>query len=179
MSLSSELDTVVSGSRDGSAIVYTLRSGQYIRSLPQPLGHAVELVALSIGGLVLLYSSADTSLHAFTINHRLAQPPLASVVASERINALIFNASGTLALCAVERGCVILRRPHDLSCLHQLSAGSENGVAGPLRSLALSADEQFVLAGSQRGSLLVWGLTTRVIARNFLETLDRTLGFAF
>lgn len=60
--------------------------------------------------------------------------------------------------------------------LHTLHAGSE---PSPIRSLALSADEQFLLAGTQRGTLLIWGLSTKVIARNFLESLDRTLGLSF
>eukprot|EP00966_Prymnesium_polylepis_P274160 6333561-Prymnesium_polylepis.2 len=130
-------------------------------------------------GAVLLYSLADTSLHAFTINQRHAQPPLASVLADERLNALAFNASATLLLTAGDKGIVILRRPNDLSIIHQLSAFSEGGPAAPIRSLVLTADEQFVLAGTQRGNLLIWGLTTKVIARNFLETLDRTLGLSF
>ena len=179
VSVSSELDTAFSGSRDGSAIVYTLRSGQYVRSILQPAGYGVDLVALSGHGTVLLYSNADTSLHAFTINHRHAQQPLASIHAEERLNALTFNASGTMLLTAGAKGIVMLRRPDDLSLIHLLSASSTGGPAAPLCSLTLTADEQFVLAGTQRGNLLIWGLTTKVIARNFLETLDRTLGLSF
>ena len=171
-------DTIVSGSRDGSAIVYTLRAGQYIRSLLQPSGHGVELVALSGSGQVLLYSPTDHSLHSFTINHRHAQPPLAMVCTEERLSALTFNASGKLVLTAGEQGCVVLRQPHDLSLVHRLVVGS-GASPSPLRSLALTPDEQFVLAGTHKGTLLIWGLATKVIARNILETLDRTLGLAF
>ena len=62
--------------------------------------------------------------------------------------------------------------------MQNLSSGGVEPSA-PLRSLALAADEQFVIAGTQRGSLLVWGLTSRAIARNIMEQLDRTLGLSF
>ena len=48
-----------------------------------------------------------------------------------------------------------------------------------LRSLALTADEQFVLAGTEHGTLLVWGSPTQAIAINIMAQLDRTLGLSF
>ena len=60
---------------------------------------------------------------------------------------------------AGESGAVTLRDPHDLSVLHELRATSDEipGGPGPLRCLAFSPAEDYVLAGTQGGSLLVWG----------------------
>lgn len=73
---------------------------------------------------------------------------------------------------------VVLRRAVDLRVLHRL-AGGGGGSAVPLHCLALTADEQFVLAGSQSGHLLIWGVPAQAIARNLLDSLDRTLGLSF
>lgn len=50
--------------------LHVRRSGQYIRSIQQPSGHAVSLLALGPHGDVLLYAAKDNSLHSFTCNHR-------------------------------------------------------------------------------------------------------------
>jgi WD40 repeat protein len=159
---SSDVDTVLSGSRDGSAILYTLRSGQYARTVQQPEAESVDLVALSSDGWVVLYSRAGDSLHSCTINPRHAHSPRASASAGERLSAVCFSSTGDLLLSAGERGAVVLRRPHDLAVVHELRAQSDErpGGPGPLRSLTLSAMEDFVLAGTQRGTLLVWSTRT-------------------
>ena len=63
-----------------------------------------------------------------------------------------------MLLTAGDGGVVRLRRPHDLALLQELRALSDEspGGPGPLRCLALSASEELVLAGTQRGTLLVW-----------------------
>ena len=177
--VSSDLNTVLSGSRDGSAIIYTLRSGQYMRSVQQPDGHSVDLVALSASGGLVLYSLADNSLHSYTINHMHGQPPLASARAGERLSALCFSAAGDILFSAGDGGAVILRRAHDLNVLHELRALTDEspGGPGPLRCLKLSGAEDFVLAGTQRGTLLVWSSrhVSGTVDQNPLSTLDQQL----
>jgi len=180
-----------------------------VRSIAQPAGHAVDLLALSSGGLLVLFSRHDLSLHAVSpsphpnphpnpnpvpdtnpnpipnpkpnqcsFNQRPLQPPLASAAAAERLAALAFSASGDVLLSAGERGEVVLRRAVDLRVLHRLTAGG-GAPPAPLHCLALTADEQFVLAGSRTGQLLIWGVPAQAIARNLLDSLDRTLGLSF
>ena len=166
---SSEMSLIVSGSRDGSAIVYTLRSGQYVRTVAHPAGLGLDLVAMSSGAALALYCAADASLHACTVNQRHGAPPAASAAVGERLSALCYSSSGEVLLSAGERGRVTLRRPSDLSVLYELHAGSEQspGGAGPLRCLSVSADEDYVLAGTQGGCMLVWALrSTRQIEQS-------------
>lgn len=46
-----ELDTVVSASKDGTLIVYTLRTGEYIRSLCPDIAKRCPITVRSTGGL--------------------------------------------------------------------------------------------------------------------------------
>ena len=173
---SAEVNTVLSGSRDGSAIVYSLRSGQYIRTVPHPTGAPVDLVALGSNGRLALCSLSDRQLHGCTINHRPGQPPLASCDLHEKLAALCFSSTGDVLLTAGDSGVVRLRRPHDLIVLHELVAASDEspGGPGPLRCLTLSATEDFVLAGTQRGTLLVWSSPMKM-ASDVLSQLNSTL----
>jgi len=178
--VSAALDTVVSGSADGTAIVHALRTGQYVRTVEQPSLHGVDLLALSSTGTLVLFSRTDTSLHTCTFNQRHRQPPLASAAAAERLAAVVFSQSGEVVLTAGEAGAVVLRRAIDLRVLHRLTAGGVgSGPPAPLHCLSLTADEQFVLAGSQSGHLLIWGVPAQAIARSLLDNLDRTLGLSF
>ena len=107
---------------------------------------------------MVLYSLADQMLHATTINHRHGKRMLATAAAAERLSVLCFSASGETLLTAGDMGTVCLRSAFDLSVVHELSAATQAGPggAGPLRCLALSRAEDFLLAGTQQGKLLVW-----------------------
>ena len=94
---------VLSGSRDGSAIVYSLRSGHYVRTLPHPTRAAIDLLALSHVGDVVLYSLSDRILHSTGINQRHHEPLRASTDAGERLNALAFNRTGEVHHAASTR----------------------------------------------------------------------------
>jgi WD40 repeat protein len=172
-----EGNTVLSSSRDGTSIVFSLRSGAYVRTLRHAAGTPVDLVGLSPCGHVAQYSLSDGVLHALTINHRHAQPPLASVRLGERLHALLYTRGAEALLHCGEGGTVTLRRPHDLSPLATLHARTDDspGGPGPLRCLALSANEECLYAGSHRGTLLVWSLPCRM-ERNVVDALDYLAG---
>ena len=72
---------------------------------------------------------------------------------------MCFSSDGNVLITAGDGGTVRLRRPHDLAMLQELRAISAEspGGPGPIRCLTLSAGEEFVLAGTQRGTLLVYG----------------------
>ncbi len=51
-----ELDIAVSGSKDGSCIIHTLRRGKYVRSIFHPKRHEIKLLAVSSQGHIVMYS---------------------------------------------------------------------------------------------------------------------------
>ena len=158
VAVSSEVNTVLSGSRDGTVIVYSLRSGQYLLTIQHPASSAVDLVALASNGWIAICSHEDRQLHSYTINHKPGRPPLASVDVHERLAAISFSSASDVLFTAGDDGVVRLRRTHDLGLLHELRVASEEspGGPGPLRCLTLSTAEDFVLAGTQRGTICVW-----------------------
>ena len=176
---SAALDTALSGSADGTAIVFSLKGGQYVRTIAHPAGGggstAVDLVALGGAGVVVLYSLSDLTLHATTINHRAGEKPLASADACERLSALVLSGGGDALFTAGDSGAVAVRRPSDLGLVHRLLPSTMAGGNAPLRCLALTPDEQFVAAGSSRGTISVWGAPSSAIARAALDQLGRTV----
>jgi hypothetical protein len=150
---------------------------RYVRTVPHPASHPVDLVALSSVGLVALYSHTDQTLHATTINLRHDAPPLASATAGERLSALLYARSASVLLTAGDAGVVVLRSATDLTVLHRLDATYPTAPSGPgpLRSLAMPAGEEVLMAGSHQGNLLVWSLPQRV-ERDALNTFEYLTG---
>ena len=67
-------------------------------------------------------------------------------------------AASSDVVVGADSGVVRVRRPHDLDVLQELRALSDEspGGPGPLKCLALSAAEDAVICGTQRGTLVVW-----------------------
>lgn len=103
------LDVVVSGSRDGSIIIYSLQHGRYIRSIYREVDRAVNStsntarsyhsphinwVGVSSAGYVVTYG--ENTLVSYTINGRkkaqkLLQGPINSLMFSEDGNVLLIG----------------------------------------------------------------------------------------
>lgn len=78
VSLSAELDMAVSGSEDGLVNVYSIKEGQFLRSLKPPsqqMDFVVSRLTLSLQGHVVIggHSRDMHSLHVYTMNGRLLQ----------------------------------------------------------------------------------------------------------
>lgn len=83
-----DLDIVVSGSKDRTCIVHTLREGRYVRTIKHPSGGVIDLVAVARDtGHIVIYSHKDISLHLYSINGKL----LKSVDVNKKINSLIIQ----------------------------------------------------------------------------------------
>jgi WD40 repeat protein len=61
-----ELDVAVSGSKDGSVAIHTLRRGQYVRSIFHPKRLEILMVKVSSQGQIVVYSKVpilQASIH--------------------------------------------------------------------------------------------------------------------
>ena len=63
-----DLNVLVSCSQDGTAVIHTLSSGKYLRTVYHPHGSGFERVVVGHMGTLALYSSADRSVHVYTVN---------------------------------------------------------------------------------------------------------------
>lgn len=144
--VSAELGLVVSGSKAGPVLVHTT-SGDLLRSLEAPDRFGTpELCSLSREGMVVVCYGLG-NLCNFTVNGRR----LRSESHHDNIQCLALSRDGEYMVTGSESGVVEVWRSFNLALLYAFPA-CEGGV----RSLALSHDQKFLLAGLTNGSISVF-----------------------
>lgn len=144
--VSAELGLVVSGSKGGPVLVHTT-SGDLLRSLEAPADFGQpELCSLSREGLVVVCYGVG-NLANFTVNGRR----LHYLSHHDNIQCLTLSRDGEYVVTGSESGIVEVWRTFNLGLLYAFPA-CEGGV----RSLALSHDQKFLLAGLTNGSISVF-----------------------
>ncbi|KAF2585293.1 hypothetical protein F2Q70_00036270 [Brassica cretica] len=146
--VSTDLDIVISGSKDGTCVFHTLREGRYIRSLKHPSGSAVSKLAASHHGRIVLYGDDDLSLHLYSINGK----HLASSESNGRINCLELSKCGEFLVTAGDQGQIVVRSMNTLEVVRRYS-----GAGKIISSLTVTQEECF-LAGTKDGALLVYSI---------------------
>ncbi|TKW23149.1 hypothetical protein SEVIR_4G274600v4 [Setaria viridis] len=157
--VSTELDIVISGSKDGTCIFHTLREGRYVRSIQHPSGVGLSKLVASQHGRVVLYSENDLSLHMYSINGR----HIASSATSGRLNCMELSCCGEFIACAGEKGHIVLRSMHSLDTVWRY-----DGAGKTITSLAVTPEE-CILAGTKDGSLLVFSIETPLLRRGSMQ----------
>uniref|UniRef100_A0A5F8HHG4 Neurobeachin-like protein 2 n=1 Tax=Monodelphis domestica TaxID=13616 RepID=A0A5F8HHG4_MONDO len=155
VAISTELDMAVSGSKDGTVIIHTIRRGQFVASL-QPLGGAVPgpVAHLALGpeGQIVVQSLAQerpgTSyfLHLYSVNGRL----LASQKLEEQSTALALTDAFVLLGTAQ---CNL----HILHLHSLLPAVPSMSMKVPIHSVAVTKERSHILVGLEDGKLIVVG----------------------
>ncbi|PWZ18278.1 BEACH domain-containing protein B [Zea mays] len=157
--VSTELDIVISGSKDGTCIFHTLREGRYVRSIQHPSGVGLSKLVASQHGRVVLYSENDLSLHMYSINGR----HIASSATLGRLNCIELSCSGDFIVCAGELGQIVLRSMHSLGIVWRYDGNGKT-----ITSLAVTPEE-CILAGTKNGSLLVFSTETSLLRRGSMQ----------
>ncbi|GAB2247807.1 hypothetical protein Droror1_Dr00007689 [Drosera rotundifolia] len=146
---SSELDIVISGSKDGSCVIHTLREGRYVRSLRHPSGSPLSKLVVSRHARIVVYSDDDLSLHLFSINGKW----IGSSDSNGRLNCVEVSACGEFVVCAGDQGQIVVRSMNSsLDIVMKYT-----GIGKIITSLAVTPEECF-LAGTKDGSLLVYSI---------------------
>ncbi|XP_078448149.1 binding protein [Wolffia australiana] len=151
--VSTELDIVISGSKDATCAFHTLREGRYARSIQHPSRSALSKLVVSQSGRVILYSEDDLHLHLYSINGKW----LASHESNGRLNCIELSSCGDFLVCAGDHGQITLRSMHSLEIVHRYDA-----IGKALTSLVVTPEDCF-LAGTRDGSLLVYSIENRHI----------------
>ncbi|KAL1821830.1 hypothetical protein ACET3Z_016699 [Daucus carota] len=152
---STELDIVISGSKDGTCIFHTLREGRYVRSLRHPSGSPLSKLVASCHGRIVLYADEDLSLHLYSINGK----HLATSESNGRLNCVELSSCGEFLVCAGDQGQIVVRSMNSLEVVRRY-----NGVGKVITSLTVTQEECF-LAGTKDGSLLVYSIENPQLRR--------------
>ncbi|XP_037816261.1 neurobeachin isoform X10 [Lucilia sericata] len=144
--ISAELGLVVSGSTNGPVLIHTT-FGDLLRSLDPPMDfHSPELIAMSREGFIVVnYDKGNVA--AYTINGK----ELRHETHNDNLQCMLLSRDGEYLMTAGDRGIVEVWRTFNLAPLYAFPACN----AG-IRSLALTHDQKYLLAGLSTGSIVVF-----------------------
>ncbi|XP_045479576.1 neurobeachin isoform X4 [Harmonia axyridis] len=144
--ISAELGLVVSGSYNGPVLVHTT-FGDLLRCLDPPSGfNSPENITMSREGVIVV-NYEKGNIAAFTINGKR----LRHESHNDNIQCLLLSRDGEYLMTGGDKGIVEVWRTFNLALLYAFPACDSS-----VRSLALSHDQKFLLAGLALGSLVVF-----------------------
>lgn len=148
VAIRTELDIVVSGSKDATCIFHTLRSGRYVRSVRHPNRCSITNLKVSQHGLVVVYSHDDLSLHVCSINGKW----LATIDVKGRLNCMDISRCGEFLVCGGDQGQVLVYKLQNLEIIRRY-----DGPGVGITSLTVTPEDCF-LVGTQDGGIAVFSL---------------------
>ncbi|KAF2368092.1 PH-BEACH domain [Trinorchestia longiramus] len=142
--ISAELGLVVSGSQDGPVLVHTT-GGELLRCLDGGEGAPGHLALSREGLVVAVYGRGHVT--AFTMNGcRLRHQQH-----TDNVQCVILSRDGEYMMTGGDKGIVEVWRTFSLALLYAFPTCD-----APVRSLALSHDQRFLMAGLATGSIVVF-----------------------
>nr|XP_057907467.1 neurobeachin-like protein 1 isoform X2 [Doryrhamphus excisus] len=159
VSISTELDMAVSGSRDGVVIIHTVRKGQYVRCLRPPCESSLPLsilhLVVSWEGHLLVHTSLEgkatlkdkNTLHLYSVNGKhLCSEPLKEQMTDMCV-------SGEFVVIGSEQGYLSIRDLYSLSLCAEPMA-----MRVPVCCVSVTKEQSHVLVGLQDGKLIIVGV---------------------
>uniref|UniRef100_A0A8C9XVM0 Neurobeachin-like protein 2 n=1 Tax=Sander lucioperca TaxID=283035 RepID=A0A8C9XVM0_SANLU len=156
VAISTELDMAVSGSKDGTVIVHTVRRGQFLRTLRPPGDSCVpaQISGLQVGleGHIVVQTSQEErlnrkySIHVYSVNCCL----MSSCTMEEQVTAL--HLVSEHLILGTAQGSLHIR---DLCSLDALVRPLALKV--PVRSVSVTKECSHILVGLEDGKLIVVG----------------------
>ncbi|XP_076665188.1 A kinase anchor protein rugose isoform X10 [Andrena cerasifolii] len=144
--ISAELGLVVSGSYYGPVLVHTT-FGDLLRSLEPPNGFSSpENIAMSREGVIVVNYERG-HIAAFTINGKR----LRHESHNDNLQCLLLSRDGEYLMTGGDKRIVEVWRTFNLALLYAFPACESS-----VRSLALSHDQKFLLAGLANGSIVIF-----------------------
>ncbi|XP_020714689.1 neurobeachin isoform X9 [Ceratitis capitata] len=144
--ISAELGLVVSGSTNGPVLIHTT-FGDLLRSLDPPMDfYSPELIAMSREGFIVVnYDKGNVA--AYTINGK----KLRHETHNDNLQCMLLSRDGEYLMTAGDHGIVEVWRTFNLAPLYAFPACN-----AAIRSLSLTHDQKYLLAGLSTGSIIVF-----------------------
>ncbi|XP_011603991.2 neurobeachin-like protein 2 isoform X2 [Takifugu rubripes] len=158
VAISTELDMAVSGSKDGTVIVHTIRRGQFLRSLRPPGKSSVpaQISELQVGmeGHIVVQTSLEGcsrrkgqySVHVYSVNGHL----LSSFTTEEQVTAL--HLVSEHVILGTAQGSLHIRDLYSLD-----APVAPLALKVPVRSVSVTKECSHILVGLEDGKLIVVG----------------------
>uniref|UniRef100_A0A3P8V3W9 Neurobeachin-like protein 2 n=1 Tax=Cynoglossus semilaevis TaxID=244447 RepID=A0A3P8V3W9_CYNSE len=158
VAISTELDMAVSGSKDGTVIVHTIRRGEFLRTLRPPGNGYVPapISALQVGmeGHIVVQTSLEEhshrkgkySIHVYSVNGCL----LSSFSTEEQVTAL--HLVSEYVILGTMQGSLHIRDLYSLD-----AQVSPLALKVPVRSVSVTKECSHILVGLEDGKLIVVG----------------------
>ncbi|XP_051986217.1 neurobeachin-like protein 1 isoform X2 [Xyrauchen texanus] len=159
VSISTELDMAVSGSRDGTVIIHTVRRGQYMRSLRPPcessLPVSITHLAVSWEGHLVVHTCIEgkatlkdkNALHLYSVNGK----HLCSAALKEQVTDMCV--SGEYVVIGSEQGFLSVRDLYSLTlCVSPMA------MRVAIRCVSVTKEQSHMLVGLDDGKLIVVGV---------------------
>uniref|UniRef100_A0A6Q2X5B5 Neurobeachin-like 1 n=1 Tax=Esox lucius TaxID=8010 RepID=A0A6Q2X5B5_ESOLU len=155
VSISTELDMAVSGSRDGTVTIHTVRRGQYMRCLRPPcessLPVSIQHLAISYEGCVVVHTCVEAkdknALHLYSVNGK----HLRTEVLKEQVTDMCV--SREYLVIGSEQGFLSIRDLYSLSL-----CATPMAMRVPVCSVSVTKEQSHILAGLQDGKLIIVGV---------------------
>ncbi|XP_067349898.1 neurobeachin-like protein 1 isoform X7 [Channa argus] len=170
VAISTELDMAVSGSRDGTVIIHTVRRGQYMRCLRPPCDSSLPLsilhLAVSWEGHLLVHTCLEdkatlkdkNALHLYSVNGK----HLCSESLKEHVTDMCV--SGEYVVIGSEQGYLSIRDLYSLSLCTEPMA-----MRVPVRCVSVTKEQSHVLVGLDDGKLIIVGVGKPAEVKNSLR----------
>ncbi|XP_039598496.1 neurobeachin-like protein 1 [Polypterus senegalus] len=157
--ISTELDVAISGSRDGTVIVHSIRRGQCMRTLRPPcessLPMAVHNLAMSWDGHIVVHTSIEgksslkdkNALHLYSVNGK----HLSSASLKEQVSDLCI--AGEHVLLGSRQGFLSFRDLYSLTL-----STSPIDMRVPVHCVSVTKEHSHALVGLEDGKLIIVGI---------------------
>lgn len=159
VSINTELDMAVSGSRDGTVIIHTVCRGQYMRCLRPPCDSSLPVsilhLAVSWEGHLLVHTCIEgkatlkdkNTLHLYSVNGK----HLCSELLEEQVTDMCV--SGEYVVIGSEQGHLSIRNLYSLSlCMEPMA------MRVPIRCVSVTKEQSHILVGLEDGKLIIVGV---------------------
>ncbi|CAM4830615.1 unnamed protein product, partial [Rotaria magnacalcarata] len=152
--ISAELGIVLSGSEHGLVLQHTLQ-GEILRAFENPSDMATPrlLSPSNDGDIIVCYDRSKLSL--YTLNGKLMRQ---AIFEEETIQSLVLSADGQYTVIGGDRGFVQIIRTHDLQPIYAYPQCDAS-----IRSLAITHDQKYIIAGLSTGCLIVFNVNFNVL----------------
>lgn len=189
LTLSSDLDIIVSGAADGRVCMHRTSSGAHVRDIAYEPAHGpVSLLMLSTSGYIIVHYHSTKLIRTYSLNGTLLmtkfarQKLMAGVVTANGDMAVVGGESGDLDVYMIHNLDLVKTRPVQTSNSKNSASTVASGSGSPkekkerdiVTTLAFSNDHQYLFVGTHSGR--VWICTDPRIR---LEMLDVAINKTF